>query len=166
MILGVDPGFARIGYAVLDECCASVVSAGVVKTKGPPGKIDKTTADLERLAEIIMVFRELIGEWKPRLVVLEQMPRVRSSAVARNCAAAWGAIAGIAAALDVEFLSLDAQRVKKTLVGNASASKERVKEHVEALAGFSEWPKGNDAFHATDAAAVVYAALKEGLIDP
>ena len=82
VILGLDPGLARVGYGVVQvatgpQGCASggcqrLLDCGILRT-------DPDRSDGERMVEIASDLRVLIRSWRPDLAVVEKFFFYRSS---------------------------------------------------------------------------------------
>lgn len=155
LVLGLDPGFASFGYAVLALPTGglaedpAVVALGTLRTKGTDKKQRVLAADdnIRRARELAVPIRTLIhighvgasrdGGPKPvmgglfdergiALVCAEKMSFPRSSSAAAKMAMSWGMIVANLERRGVPLLQASPQDVKRRVTGNASASKEEV----------------------------------------
>ena len=139
-VLGVDPGLNRTGYAILER------SAG-----GPvlrEGGVIKSTASLslaERVQEIGNGLREVIAEFHPQVLAIEQ---VFSSAqfpkTAILMAHARGAILYAASDAKMTVIDYAPREVKRLLTGSGKASKEQVQHAIRNELGLDQILEPND----------------------
>ncbi|MGB0114913.1 MAG: crossover junction endodeoxyribonuclease RuvC [Ilumatobacteraceae bacterium] len=151
-VLGIDPGLTRCGYAIVDGRGATkavAVSMGVITT--PPA--DPLP---QRLATLRLEFTDLIAEFAPDVVAVEQVffqVNVRTAmsvGQASGLALAEGAIAGC------EVLQYTPNQVKDAVAGWGGADKAQVQKMVQARLKLSTIPQPADA---ADAAAVALCHL-------
>ncbi|MFH2007194.1 MAG: crossover junction endodeoxyribonuclease RuvC [bacterium] len=145
-VLGLDPGSRVLGYAVVDllgrgrfvyrECGAITTRASAPIT--------------ERLLEIATELREVIREYHPTVVAMEDVFHSRNARSALVLGQARGAALLIAAEHGLEVSSYPPATVKRTVCGNGRAAKEQVQQMVAALARLKRPP----AVDAADALAV------------
>lgn len=67
IILGIDPGLARVGYGVIDTAGGRqrMLDCGIIRT-------DSGQSDGDRMVEIARDMRLLIRNWKPELAAVEK----------------------------------------------------------------------------------------------
>ena len=139
-ILGIDPGLATIGYALVDKKTNhfDVLEYGVIKTSA-----DKE--DTERLEIIHHNIEELIKEFRPEEMAVEELFFNKNVKTAIMVGQARGVIllAGSQAGLKVyEYTPL---QVKQAVVGYGRARKEQVQQMVKALLNLEEIPRPDDS---------------------
>lgn len=151
-VLGIDPGMTRCGYAVLQSMGANAVEAvslGVLRT----APADSTAS---RLAQLHLDIEELIAEFEPGAVALEQV----FFQVNVRTAMSVGQVSGIAMALAVrhgcQVVEYTPNQVKEAVTGWGGADKVQVQKMVQARLGLSRPPEPVDA---ADAAAVALCFL-------
>ncbi|CAN5912029.1 crossover junction endodeoxyribonuclease RuvC [soil metagenome] len=150
-VMGVDPGLARCGVAVVDgDVRRSVLSAHhLVRT----GADDATE---QRLAAVHDQVADLISTWQPQVLAIEQLlfnANVRSAMIV---AQAVGVILLAAAHANLTVSHYTPTQVKATVTGNGAADKEQVKYLVRAQLDLRAMPKSADV---ADAAAVALCHL-------
>jgi len=138
-ILGIDPGSRYTGYAVIDVVGStpSVVEHGVFKlpVKQPV---------MERLKLLDVSLRELVGEYRPDEVVVEEVfvaHNIRSALVL-------GQVRGVvivAAGASCPVFEYSARAVKKAVVGYGQADKDQVAQMVKTLLKLQETPQQDAA---------------------
>ena len=139
-VLGIDPGLTRCGYAVVDGrgVQAQAASMGVIRTSS-------SDPLPQRLAELRREVTELIAEFSPDVVAVEQVffqVNVRTAmATAQACglALAEGAIAGC------EVIQYTPNQVKDAVAGGGGADKQQVQKMVQQRLKLSTLPKPADA---------------------
>jgi len=142
----------RCGYAILETLGGNTVapvSLGVLKTKAA-----ESTAS--RLAQLHVDIEELISEFEPDAVALEQV----FFQVNVRTAMSVGQVSGIAMALAVrhgcQVVEYTPNQVKESVTGWGGADKSQVQKMVQARLGLSRPPEPVDA---ADAAAVALCFL-------
>ena len=145
-VLGIDPGTAACGF-------------GIVRERGNRLKaLDygwwKTSASERpelRLKTIFDGVTDLIEEWQPRAVVLEESFVGVDARTALSVGQARGAVLVAAALAGVECTEYAPARVKQAVCGYGRAEKAQVQRMVKAILALPALPTPN---HAADALAV------------
>src|SRR5438105_91128 len=151
--LGIDPGLVRTGWAVLEP-------AGIRATVLAHGTIaPRTDAELPaRLADGARRLREVLTEFRPNLVALEEIftaPRHPRSALLM--AHMRGAICLVLEEAGLPIVPLTATTVKQRLTSSGHASKEQIQRMVTRLTDLD--PLEGVRLDETDAVALALAAL-------
>ena len=63
-ILGIDPGYARLGWGLIDG--ETYIACGVIETK-------KSLPEEKRLGLLFDQLKQLIGQYKPEVVAVEKL---------------------------------------------------------------------------------------------
>jgi crossover junction endodeoxyribonuclease RuvC len=152
-VLGIDPGLVRTGWAVLEPTGlrARVLGHGVIT---PPQDAPLPA----RLAAGARRLREVLGEFTPNLVALEEIftaPRHPRSALLM--AHMRGAICLVVEEAGLPILPLTATTVKQRLTSSGHASKEQIQRMVQRLTGMDASTRMR--LDETDAIALALAAL-------
>ena len=140
-VLGIDPGLYITGYAILEPkgSAFGLVEAGVVRTNRA-----ETTA--ERLKELAHELQEIIAEYKPEAVAVEEL---YSHYAHPTTAIIMGHARGIvflrAAEAGISVTEYAATRIKKSLTGNGRASKAQMQKMVQSTLGLRQLPEPADA---------------------
>lgn len=151
-VLGIDPGLNRTGYAVIarEGRSGRLVEGGVIRT-------DRERSLADRLAEVAEGLREVIREYEPACMAVEQAfahgRNLRSGMVIAHVR---GAILLIAAEHRIPVLQLAPTEVKRLLTGSGRASKEQVQEAIRAELRLPGVLEPNDV---ADASAVALCVL-------
>lgn len=135
-ILGVDPGFASFGVAVVQLLLPKdevIRMADVIRTQKVAKKQNVKAADdnSRRAQELAVNLRGLIEHWKPTVVAAEAMSFPRNASAAAKVAMAWGVLATLCATYQLPLVQATPQEIKKTLCKSKAASKEEVQIELE-----------------------------------
>ncbi len=151
LVLGLDPGLSRTGYAALQQANGRprIKETGVLVTRGRD--------DLgSRLLHLHRDIQDLVRELHPDIVVLEDLfvhhAYPRTAIVLGH---ARGIICLAAAEERVGVIELAPSVVKRAVTGSGRASKARVQAAVRTLLGLRQLSDS----HAADALALAYAGL-------
>lgn len=151
-VLGIDPGLTRCGFAVVDSSGpgrAVAVSMGVIRTPA-------TDPLPQRLAALRHEFAELMGEFAPHAVAVEQVFFQVNVRTAMSVGQASGLALAEAAARGCEVVQYTPNQVKDAVAGWGGAGKEQVQRMVQTRLGLSRPPRPADA---ADAAALALCHL-------
>jgi len=120
-IMGIDPGFHRCGYAVVEAAtdAESLVASGVLLTT-------RGKALGERLCELAEGFEALLRDWAPDVVAIEEIYFAKNVKTAIDVAQARGVLLEHAAAAGIAVAEYTPTTVKSQLTGNGRADKEQV----------------------------------------
>jgi crossover junction endodeoxyribonuclease RuvC len=139
-VLGVDPGLNRTGYAILERSAREPVlrEGGVIRsTQG------LTLA--ERIVELGRGLREVIDEFKPQVLAIEQVfSTTQFPKTAILMAHARGALLYVAADAGLPVVHYTATQVKRLLTGSGKASKEQVQHAIRQELGLDQVLEPND----------------------
>jgi crossover junction endodeoxyribonuclease RuvC len=145
-VMGVDPGLARCGVAVVDADGPRVALAAERLIRTPP----ELSAG-QRLSRVADTIGDLLTTWAPDVLAIERLlfnANVRSAMVV---AQAVGVILLSAARAGVEVVDYTPTQVKATVTGHGDADKAQVKFLIAAQLGGAHGPRPADV---ADAAAV------------
>jgi Holliday junction resolvasome RuvABC endonuclease subunit len=174
IVLGVDPGFASLGYAALSLGAGDaprLVAMGVVRTQKETARARLLAVEdnVRRTREIIGAIAKLFAVHDVRAIAAESMSFPRSSSVAAKVALVWGALITIAEMRRVPLLQCTPQSVKRWASGSSSCSKEDVAFEVRLRCGnesealLAGIPNGMHE-HAWDAAACALVCAECDLV--
>jgi len=155
LVLGIDPGLLRTGYAVLSDgrppAEACLVEAGVIRLpRGRP--LPDRLVELEQGLEMIIATHHPV-----RLACEELYAHYRHPRTAILMAHARGVILALAARCGLEVVSLAATNVKKLLTGSGRAGKRQVQQAVMATLRLPVVPEPPDV---ADAIAIALCGLR------
>ena len=152
MVLGIDPGLSRCGYACLHAQGPQRVKAvalGVLTT--PP-----TSPLPVRLAELRSELAALVAEMRPDVVVVEHVFFQVNVRTAMSVGQASGLALAEASAAGCQVVQYTPNQVKQTVTGYGAADKGQVQRMVQARLKLASPPKPADA---ADAAALALCHL-------
>lgn len=149
-ILGLDPGFARTGFAILDSDRGRLraIDYGCWETK-------KNEPFSQRLVFLASELRKTIKKFKPTLVAVEELFFLKNLKTAVNVAQARGVLLLVAEQAKTAIIELTPLEVKQSLSGYGRADKQQVQKMVQWILKLKERPQPDDV---ADALAVAIAA--------
>jgi crossover junction endodeoxyribonuclease RuvC len=151
-ILGVDPGTAAVGLAVVGPGPRPVVVwARTLRT--PAG-----SAQEARLRQIYGGVREAIVEHRPEVMAMERLLWGRNTESAMGVARASGVVMLAAADAGLAVEEYAPLEVKMAITGAGNASKETVRRSLARVLGLDDVPSDPDA---ADAVAVAVCHLNQ-----
>jgi crossover junction endodeoxyribonuclease RuvC len=169
VILGLDPGWASLGWGLLDlsgprpRC----LGAGVIRTKPNP-RANKCDDNVERCAVLHDALVRLHDEHRFIIIAAEAQSWTRFAQADRGVAMAWGVIAATAERFNCPVVQIRPQDVKKQLTGAQSTTKAHLQKVVENLVadapGFLAALAKTQQNHASDALAVAVASEAHDLV--
>lgn len=145
-IIGIDPGYAITGYAVLDYTGNhfELVKSGAIETKaGVPLP--------KRLLKIYDDMQLLVNEYKPDAISIEELFFNRNTTTAIGVAQGRGAVLIIAAKNNIPIYEYTPLQAKQGVVGYGRADKKQVQMMVKTILNLESVPKLDDT---TDAIAI------------
>lgn len=138
-IIGIDPGSRCTGYGVIDSdgFRHEYVTSGYLKIKGDGLP--------ERLGSIFDAISDVIKQWQPQTMGIEQVFVNKNIDSALKLGQARGAAicAGINVQLDIGEYTPRA--IKKAVVGNGSAEKEQIQQMMKLLLKLDFDPQSDEA---------------------
>ncbi|MEM1436018.1 MAG: crossover junction endodeoxyribonuclease RuvC [Pseudomonadota bacterium] len=139
-VLGIDPGSVRTGYGLID------LSTGRQPSYRASGCIRPGASTFpERLAEIYQGVVAVIEEYDPAVLAIEEVFMARNPQSALKLGQARGVAIAAAVAAGLPIYEYAARKVKQTVVGTGSASKEQVQHMVQSLLALSARPPSDSA---------------------
>ena len=155
-ILGIDPGYAIIGFGVLKKEGSKVVDYGVITTP-------KEMAMSDRLDTIFRGIGELIDTFKPDEVAIEELFFNTNITTGIAVAEARGAIIVACRERHIPVYEYTPLQIKQALTGVGRAEKKQVQFMVKSILGLESVPKPDDAADAL-AAALTHAQTNNLLV--
>lgn len=149
-ILGIDPGYARLGVGVI----AGPSNKPEVKYYGCL-ETDAHLATANRLNFLFQRLEELVQTYRPSIVAIERLFFHNNSKTAMGVAEVRGIILLAAARANVHTLELTPPEIKLAVTGTGSADKSQIQKLVTLILSLKEIPKPDDA---ADALAIALAA--------
>ena len=150
-ILGIDPGYALMGWGVIDVNGGrmTLVNYGCVETKaGTPMQ--------HRLRALQLGVRDLVNVYKPDDVAFEELFFAHNVTTALMVGAARGAAIIAATEYTESLYEYTPMQIKQAVTGYGKADKKQVQQMVKLLLHMSETPTPDDAADAI-ACAITHA---------
>jgi len=152
VVLGVDPGLTRCGYAAIEvgqSRVPTLLKLGVVSTD--------VAADLpDRLATLQADFEILMDEVQPDAVAVEQVFFQNNVRTAMGVGQASGLVLAMAARRGIHVVQYTPSQVKSAVTGSGAANKLQVQQMVQRQLKLRSLPQPPDA---ADAAALALCHL-------
>jgi crossover junction endodeoxyribonuclease RuvC len=140
IILGIDPGYAIVGYGVIDykNNHFDVLDYGVVTT--PAGKPFN-----ERLETIYDGIYEITEKYKPVSLSIEKVFYNNNAKTVIDVSQARGVLILAAQKLGLNICEYTPLQVKQSVVGYGRAEKKQVQEMTRLILNLAKIPKPDDA---------------------
>ena len=142
-ILGIDPGFARVGWAIVENEKQNPTSSkfGCIETS-------KNTESQERLVDVYKQILEIIKKYKPDVMAIEELFFTNNAKTAFKVGEARGVIILSAAMQKIPVFSYTPLQVKIAVTGYGQADKAQVGRMIKAILKLKEMPKLDDTVDA------------------
>ncbi len=139
IILGIDPGFAIIGWAIIEKNGAQIklMECNAITTV-------KTLPIEERLQIIFEEMTKLLKKFSPSTVAIEQLYFATNAKTAIDVAQARGVIVLSCARANVPVVSYSPLAMKRTITGDGKADKRQVQFMLTKILKIKEAPKPDD----------------------
>lgn len=172
-VMGIDPGFASVGVAVLEESKvqAKITVLRVLKTEKGSKKELRTLRmsadDSRRLQELWQHLSTLVRAYKPRALAVEAYSPFtgRGGGNAWKTSMVYGLVHGLGLAFDIPVFPFLPADLKRKFGMKASATKQDVADglatFVPSVREALERLNKTDREHASDAAGHAYLAYAE-----
>lgn len=154
-ILGVDPGYARVGWAIVKSDKQKVISNkfGCIETS-------KNTASDERLVDVYKQVCALIKKYQPDVLAIEELFFTTNAKTAFKVGEARGVIILAGALQEIPVFSYTPLQIKIAVAGYGRADKSQVGRMIKAILKLKEMPKLDDTVDAI-AVALTHAFTKK-----
>lgn len=140
LVLGIDPGTRRTGYAVVE----SVGEIVIVRDSGALSTSSRLPFH-ERLKTIYQGLAAIVNKYRPDEIAIEDVFVKKNVRVALKMGHVRGVALLVAAIHEVTIGEYSPGEIKQAIVGTGSASKEQVKFMVTALLRLRETPSEDEA---------------------
>ena len=138
-ILGIDPGYAIIGYGVIDTTKSNMVlDYGAITTP----KEDSLPIRLEAIESSL---KFLFDKFKPDVVAIEELFYFKNQKTVIQVAQARGVIMLACQKYCGNIYEYTPLQIKQALTGQGRAEKAQVQYMVKAILGLNSIPKPDDA---------------------
>jgi Holliday junction resolvasome RuvABC endonuclease subunit len=173
MILGLDPGFANLGWcrASYTNDAFAILEMGCIQTKKDGRKVLQSVDNVRRARAITLELRDLVwqyaGDGEPVRIVdaiaLEAMSFPRNASSASKMSMTWGVISALSGLWDIPMIQASPQDIKEAVVGSRKASKGEMEatlsgRYPEVLKCLEGIPMGRRE-HPYDALGAIVASL-------
>lgn len=155
MILGIDPGYARVGWAVIEVQSSKfkIKNCGCIETS-------KNTDPQDRLVDVYNQVCVLIKKYKPDVLAIEELFFTTNAKTAFKVGEARGVIILAGAMQEIPVFSYTPLQIKIAVTGYGKADKVQVGRMIKTILKLKEMPKLDDT---ADAIAV---ALTHAFTNP
>ncbi len=154
LVLGVDPGLSRCGYALVRSAKrgnGELVSMGLIKT-------EKTHSTASRLAMLHDDFDDLLKEYQPDALAIETVFFQKNLNTVLGVVQGSGVIQALSSRRGLRVAEYSPTEIKSVVAGDGAADKEQIQFMVARLLGLKQAPKPADVSDAC-AIALTYLAL-------
>ena len=141
-IIGIDPGYERCGYAILEDEC--LIDCGVIKTTPKAFEL--------RLEEIGDDFSHLLTAHKPRVLSIEDLFFVQNVTTGMKVAEVRGLLIYLAQKSGCRIVQPKPVELKSSFTGNGKATKEEMLKMAQIRLGMGKTKVLDDTVDAIAAA--------------
>ncbi len=138
-ILGIDPGYALVGYGIIDVVGNSLkpVKYGCIKT-------DSKETFYSRMMQINQELKTILAEFEPEELAIEKLFFSRNTSTALDVAQVRGAIIQEALNHNLQVFEYTPVEVKLAVTGYGKADKQQIQQMIKSLLHLVEIPKPDD----------------------
>ena len=160
IILGIDPGLARIGWGVIRYSAShfETLAYGCIETKA--GQSPET-----RLCQIYDGLSTIISRWRPQEMAIEELFFTKNITTGIVVAEARGVILLCARQMGLRIAEYTPMQVKQAIAGYGKAEKKLVIAMTTTFLGLKEAPRPDDTADAL-AIAVCHAHTGSSRLSP
>lgn len=143
IIMGIDPGFARVGWAVISEKNSVIapLDFGCIETE----KTEKTEV---RLAQIYDSILKHIKKHQPGALAIEDLFFATNAKTVIGVGQSRGVILLAAAKQKIPVVSYSPLSIKRTVTGDGKADKKQVEHMIMLTLKLKQTPKPDDTIDA------------------
>lgn len=151
IILGIDPGTSRLGWAILKSKKEEIrpLDYGCFEFEGQAG---------EKLLKISNNLNHLIKKYQPSILAVEKIFFFKNAKTAMSISEAKGVILLAAQKNKIETIELTPLEIKQYVVGYGRADKKDIQKTIQFFFSLETLPKPDDT---SDAIAVALAGLNK-----
>ena len=135
-ILGIDPGYARLGWGLIDG--ETYIACGCLETK-------KSLPEEKRLSLLFDQLKQLVKKYKPEAVAVEKLFFFKNKTTVIPVAQSRGLALLSAAQADLPVFSYTPPQIKMAVSGYGQADKTQVQSMVKAILKLKAPPQPDDA---------------------
>lgn len=157
-IIGIDPGYAIVGFGVVeyDKSRFTVVNYGAITTQAG-------TELVKRIETVYSDVCQILDSFKPSEMAIEKLYFQNNQKTAIDVAETRGVILLAAAQRNITVREYTPLEVKKSVTGYGRAVKKQVQEMTKRLLKLKEIPKPDDTADAL-AIAICHAHTRSSLL--
>lgn len=151
IVLAIDPGVERFGFAVLEKTHNTIryIHSGIIVTK-------KTLTHTRRLGQIYTDLTPLFAKYRPKQIVLERLFFSKNVTTALAVAQAQGIVYLLAHQNDIAVTEIAPNTIKSVVTGYGGADKKAIQKMIELQLDVPKKKRFDDEY---DAIACGYAYL-------
>ncbi len=152
IILGIDPGYDRVGWCILDPSHSVIRASGCIET-------DKHASIYERYKQIDNEFVKVIKKFHPTECGVENLFFQNNAKTAMKVSEARGVILSCLFRNHVNIFEYTPMQIKVAVTGNGRATKSEIQRMIKLLTKCEKLPKLDDEVDAI-ATALCHAASR------
>ena len=139
-ILGIDPGLQTIGFGIIEEngFLWECVDFGVIETSSK-------AFFSQRLLQISQDLHELLQEYQPNIIAIEELFFAKNVKTAMSVAHARGVILEKCAEYGCKIFEYKPMEIKMAMTGYGGAEKMQMQKMVASILRLESIPKPDDA---------------------
>ncbi len=137
-IIGIDPGFAVLGWSVIDSSSNTIIDYGTIETS-------KDLPIDDRLLEIHRSLNNIIGKHKPASASIEKVFFKKNSKTVIDVAKTIGVIQLTFKLHNLDYGEYTPTQVKHAITGYGRASKNQIQLMIKRIFNIKELPRPDDA---------------------
>jgi crossover junction endodeoxyribonuclease RuvC len=141
IVIGIDPGLARLGYGVIkvEDSAPEPVCYGCIETSG------KTMSTSRRLLEIHTALETILDTHQPAHLAIEKLFFTKNITSAMSVSEVRGVVLLCAERRRIPITEYTPNQVKLAITGSGRADKRQMQEMIKRLLNLAEVPKPDDA---------------------
>ncbi len=136
-ILGIDPGYGILGWAVVEKN-QKLIDYGIIKT-------DSHLSIDERLYEIHVRLIKILSLYKPEYAAIEKLFFVKNITSGIDVAKTIGAVILTLKLHNISYYEYTPSQIKQAITGYGRAGKDQMKTMIKSIFNLSEVPTPDDA---------------------
>lgn len=127
IILGIDPGYDRLGFAIIEnDTKPKLLYSGCIKTKK-----EKTIP--ERIFEVGKEIEKLFKEWKPKIISIEKLFMFKNQKTVIAVAEICGIIKFLAKENNAKIIEMTPIQIKSSITSYGRADKNSVNKLISKI---------------------------------
>lgn len=135
-ILGIDPGYGRVGWGVIDNDL-NLIDSGCIETEA-------SHSFTARLSGIKVAIKEILKEYNPHVAGVEELFFGRNVTTGINVAHARGVLLVEIGDFGIPIFEPKPSEVKLAVTGDGSAKKKQVMRQIKVMFNLDRLPRLDD----------------------